>query len=178
MYSGGAPMRLYSTIRIEAAEQADGWPEWVAKYEARSDKVRSAVAEKTDRLLKEFTSEPVPTYWAGWTLREVREAAIDHYNERSRGDSWATADSGRDSSTASRLTFCGTAEPITNRRWRPRLDGSVYAICTGMSGAAPWTPSPPASPGSPASARPRRRHPADLRCGGSCTSIGRLRQSE
>ena len=72
MYRRGAPMRLYSTIRIEAAEKADGWPEWVAKSEARSDQARRVVAEKTERLLKELTCEPVPTYWTGWTFRQVR----------------------------------------------------------------------------------------------------------
>ena len=95
-YRSGSAMRLYSTIRIEAAEQADGWSEWVAKYESRSEKARRVVAEKTERLMEELTGEPVPTYWAGWTFRQVRYAAIESYNERARGDQWATADAGRE----------------------------------------------------------------------------------
>jgi len=88
MFGRTMPLALYAVARIEEAEAGAYFAQAQASIDKRKTAAAKAVATKTAKLMAAIDAMPITVQRLG--LANVRKQAIDSYNTRSRGDSFAS----------------------------------------------------------------------------------------
>jgi len=88
VFGRSAPLALYAVARIEQAEAGSEFAQAQAPIAKRKTAAAKAVATKTAKLMAAIEAMPITVEQIG--LAEAQRQAIDSYNMRSRGESFAS----------------------------------------------------------------------------------------